>query len=66
MLENKSSKKLQEILLSQTLINSAFRVENFMKIGYEMTSGECFENKWLNMPKIRSDNFDVIHEDVNF
>ena len=30
-----------------TLINSAFKSENFKKIRYGMTSGECFENKWF-------------------
>ena len=32
-----------------TLINSAFKSENFKKIRYGMTSGECFENKWFYM-----------------
>jgi hypothetical protein len=36
----------------QTLINSAFKSENFKKIGYGMTSGECFENKWFYMKHV--------------
>jgi hypothetical protein len=29
--------------------NSASKGENFKKIGYVITLGECFENKWFNM-----------------
>ena len=29
-----------------------FNAENFMKIRQGMTSGECVENKWLNMKYI--------------
>jgi hypothetical protein len=29
--------------------NSASKGENFKKIGYEITLGECFENKWFYM-----------------
>jgi hypothetical protein len=31
---------------------SAFNVENLMAIGWRMTSGECFENKWFYMKYI--------------
>ena len=51
MLVNKSSKKLPEDIKINSN-NSTIKGENFMKIGYGMTSWECFENKWFYMKYI--------------
>ena len=48
MLVNKSSKKLHEDIKIYSN-NSTIKGENFMIIGYGMTSSECYENKWFYM-----------------
>jgi hypothetical protein len=51
MLVNKSSKKLHEDIKINSN-NSTIKGENFIKIGREMTSWECYENKWFYMKYI--------------
>ena len=51
MLVNKSSKKLHEDIIINSN-NSTIKGENFMKIRYEMTSWEYYENKWFYMKYI--------------
>ena len=51
MLVNKSSKKLHEDIIVNSN-KSTIKGENFMKIRYEMTSWEYYENKWFYMKYI--------------
>ena len=52
MLVNKSSNKLHEDIKINSN-NSTIKGENFMKIGWGMTSWEYYENKWFYMKYIR-------------
>jgi hypothetical protein len=51
MLVNKSLKKLHEDN-KINFNNSTIKGEHFMKIGWGMTSWECYENKWFYMKYI--------------
>ena len=46
MLVNKSSKKWHADINIKSN-NSTIKGEKFMKIGWGMTSWECYENKWF-------------------